>query len=481
MRVARKSWKKALAKALVLVMALAGAIAIGAPAQASTFKSIQVQGYDAGSSKLNSTIRFRISSFVKKNPQLKVLTCIGFDDTKGQGESALGKTRATTACAQALASNPDLTLSKTIGKFDQTQSGFNNRRVLLVLSTQKDPIMTTYFNHNDGSKTRASYSASAGNEIVLPTPTREGYQFVGWFAKKGRGALVGIGGEKFVPRKNLTLWARWSSGATASGGGGGASVPTIIDLASPNNMFVYYNPVFNYSSAGELGQWTTNIISNYGLAGFWDYDTGEKYEHIFSSSSWDSYSSFDGGGECKAIQYYEDRGYISWSGYEIGSESDNAYETGEAWFASLESPVSIQTEMTDPQESINSRFPQDYYSGNFFATPIDSNLYAYLYTYDPNTGVVLSSVEYSFAKREVPRILSVDASDPSLDLCWYGETYSQLNTSNGPATIDSIFNLEFWTFTDGSRYPAANSGVLEDLTVTVKTTTANYTLLLDRY
>jgi uncharacterized repeat protein (TIGR02543 family) len=250
MRVARKSWKKALAKALVLVMALAGAIVIGAPAQASTFKSIQVQGYDAGSSKLNSTIRFRITSFVKKNPQLKVLTCIGFDDTKGQGESALGKTRATTACAQALASNPDLTLSKTIGKFDQTQSGFNNRRVVLVLSTQKDPIMTTYFNHNDGSKTRASYSASVGNEIVLPTPTREGYQFVGWFAKKGRGALVGIGGEKFVPRKNSTLFARWVSGASmVGGGGGGASASSLGTIDAFNSMYYYPIPGGNLNFA----------------------------------------------------------------------------------------------------------------------------------------------------------------------------------------------------------------------------------------
>jgi len=248
MRVARKSWKKALAKALVLVMALAGAIAIGAPAQASTFKSIQLQGYDQGSSNLNSTIRFRITSFVKKNPELTVLTCIGFDDTKGQGESELGKNRAITACAQALASNPDLRLAKTIGKFDQTEVGFNNRRVVMVLSNQKDPIMMTYFNHNDGTKTRASYSSSAGNEIVLPTPSREGYQFVGWYAKKGKGALVGMGGERFVPRKDSTLLALWVLGAESVGGGGSPNAVVATETGFSSYWGEYnYNPL----TAGE--------------------------------------------------------------------------------------------------------------------------------------------------------------------------------------------------------------------------------------
>jgi uncharacterized repeat protein (TIGR02543 family) len=224
MRVAKKSWKKTVARLLILAMALTGVVALGSPATASTFKSIQVQGFDQGSAKLNSTIRFRITSFVKKNPELTVLTCVGFDDTNGQGESALGKTRATAACAQALSTNPELRLSKVLGKYDQTEAGYNNRRVVLVLSAQKDPLMTTYFNHNDGSKTRAAYSAVAGNEIVLPPPTREGYQFVGWYAKKGKGALVGKGGEKFVPRKNATLWARWST-SSSSGGGGTDSRP----------------------------------------------------------------------------------------------------------------------------------------------------------------------------------------------------------------------------------------------------------------
>jgi hypothetical protein len=258
-------------------------------------------------------------------------------------------------------------------------------------------------------------------------------------------------------------------------------VTNIFDLASANEMFFagFDGVTTYYSSAGQLGQWTDNIINNYALSGFWNYDTGEQYEHISSNGSWDSYSSFGGAGECKAIQFYEDPGYIAWSGYESESESDNAYVTGEAWYANLESPASIRTEITNPTVFIENRFPQDPNSGNFFATPTDLALYSHIY-FDPVTQAY-DVKEYSFAKREVPRILSVSASNPNLDLCWYGETYSYLNTWDGPANIESVFNVDFWTLTDESVFPEANSGVVKDLTVTVKTTTANYTLLLDRY
>ena len=253
MRVARKSWKKTVARLLILPMALSGALAIGSSATASTFKSIQVQGYEQGSAELSESFRSRITRFVNKNPELTVLTCIGFDDTSGAGESALGKTRAATACALALKTNPELRVAGTIGKYDTTRSGFNNGRVVLVLSTQKNPVMTTYFNHNDGSKTRASYSSTAGNEIVLPTPSREGYQFVGWYAKNGSGSLVGVAGERFVPRKNSTLSALWVPFAASVGGGSGSAPPTKLgDLNLPYftdySQRMYLNSVFGWTA-----------------------------------------------------------------------------------------------------------------------------------------------------------------------------------------------------------------------------------------
>jgi len=399
MRLSKKSSKKALAKALVLFMALAGAVAIGAPAQASTFKSIQLEGYDQGSSTLNSTLRFRIKNFVKKHPELTVLTCIGFDDMKGQGESELGRTRAVAACAQALASNPDLRLAKTIGKFDQTEAGFNNRKVVVVLSTQKDPVMTTYFNHNDGTKTRASYSSSAGNEIVLPTPSREGYQFVGWYAKKGKGALVGMGGEKFVPRKDSTLFALWVSGAASVGGGG--------------------------SSRSSLGT----------LVGIY-YSSFDKAGYLSSISSWSPGAPWFGPADLTSfLVELEEAGKASVFGCDVTNITTP--NDGEVFLYSKQS---------------------EYFSGYPYEPPDFESSLGFVTPYDPNQLYLGGDALEGFPESIRPKITGIVASDSRVDFCGmvYLETYYELeyDSDNNPIQnqdgllryrYDTLIWLEVWT------------------------------------
>ena len=66
---------------------------------------------------------------------------------------------------------------------------------------------TTFtFGAGDGTLT-ASYTNGA---ITLPTPTREGYKFVGWYTDKTAGTLAGTGGAKYTPTAAVTLYARWT-------------------------------------------------------------------------------------------------------------------------------------------------------------------------------------------------------------------------------------------------------------------------------
>jgi len=53
--------------------------------------------------------------------------------------------------------------------------------------------------------------STGGTAITLPTPTREGYSFVGWYSDIGLTTLVGVGGGSFAPTSNQTIYAKWSA------------------------------------------------------------------------------------------------------------------------------------------------------------------------------------------------------------------------------------------------------------------------------
>ncbi len=78
---------------------------------------------------------------------------------------------------------------------------------------------TVTFNANGGSVSTTSTTTKDGKLESLPTPTRGGYDFLGWYTQKD-------GGEKVttdtVFTKNSTIYAHWQK-ESSSGGGGGSS------------------------------------------------------------------------------------------------------------------------------------------------------------------------------------------------------------------------------------------------------------------
>ena len=81
---------------------------------------------------------------------------------------------------------------------------------------------TVTFNANGGSVSTTSTTTKDGKLESLPTPTRGGYDFLGWYTEKD-------GGEKVITdtvfTKDTTIYAHWQK-ESSSGGGGGTSRPT---------------------------------------------------------------------------------------------------------------------------------------------------------------------------------------------------------------------------------------------------------------
>ena len=69
---------------------------------------------------------------------------------------------------------------------------------------------TVTFNANGGNCGQTTgYATSASTAVTLPTPTRSGYIFAGWYTAASGGTRVGGAGDSYTPSANITLYAQW--------------------------------------------------------------------------------------------------------------------------------------------------------------------------------------------------------------------------------------------------------------------------------
>ena len=108
---------------------------------------------------------------------------------------------------------------------------------------------------NEAVTLYAKWSASTtAAEVTLPTPTRTGYTFAGWYTAASGGSLVGAGGAKYRPSKNVTLYAHWTANeytlSISAGTGSSVSVKR-NGTELTNGAKIYYNDslVITFSAA----------------------------------------------------------------------------------------------------------------------------------------------------------------------------------------------------------------------------------------
>jgi len=70
------------------------------------------------------------------------------------------------------------------------------------------------------------YATSVSAAVTLPTPTRSGYIFSGWYTAASGGTRVGGAGESYTPTANITLYARWGKPCTVTYNANGGSCGT---------------------------------------------------------------------------------------------------------------------------------------------------------------------------------------------------------------------------------------------------------------
>ena len=98
------------------------------------------------------------------------------------------------------------------------------------------PNWTVIYNTNAGSDTVTGLSSTTatvnqGSSTTLPTLTRAGYTFNGWYTAASDGSKVGDGGASYTPTANVTLYAQWTAEP--------ATEPTISSVTDTNLVYGY--------------------------------------------------------------------------------------------------------------------------------------------------------------------------------------------------------------------------------------------------
>lgn len=85
---------------------------------------------------------------------------------------------------------------RTEGTSNNSTPEFSNGQEVINLTTVNGAMINLY----------PQWSSIS---TVLPTPSREGYNFLGWYTAKTGGSKVGSAGADYTPNANITLYAHW--------------------------------------------------------------------------------------------------------------------------------------------------------------------------------------------------------------------------------------------------------------------------------
>ena len=81
--------------------------------------------------------------------------------------------------------------------------------ITLYAHWQERVEYTVTYNANEGTCGTAS-ATYQGTALTLPTPSRTGYTFNGWYTAASGGTKIGDAGAGYIPSANITLYAQWT-------------------------------------------------------------------------------------------------------------------------------------------------------------------------------------------------------------------------------------------------------------------------------
>ena len=156
-----------------------------------------------------------------------------------------------------------------------SDSGFNTSIGAAGASYSPSASMTAYakwtansytltYNYNlatGGNSTVSDSFTVGGSALTLPTPTRTGYSFGGWYSDTGYTTSIGAAGASYSPSASMTAYAKWTANSytvsydsqlgSAVAAGSFATGGTVILPAAPTRLGYTFAGWFAAASGGS--------------------------------------------------------------------------------------------------------------------------------------------------------------------------------------------------------------------------------------
>lgn len=119
------------------------------------------------------------------------------------------------------------------------------------------------------NETITLYAKWNRSSVTLPTPTRTGYTFGGWYSDSGLTSFVGNGGASYSPDSSVNLYAKWTNDTFYLAYNGNKPTTTSNTVENiPGNTTLTYNTAANLGSAPSLtgyifGGWYEDSANEY--------------------------------------------------------------------------------------------------------------------------------------------------------------------------------------------------------------------------
>ena len=135
-------------------------------------------------------------------------------------------------------------------------------------------------------------TADTQGKVTLPTPTRTGYSFAGWYTAASGGTKVGAGGASYTPTASITLYAHWTANTYAvkyAPNGGkttpaqqtktyGVALTLAAAISHDPTTPTSYKVTFNYNGSGQAATSATANVTRTWAFSKWKASDGTPYD-----------------------------------------------------------------------------------------------------------------------------------------------------------------------------------------------------------
>ncbi len=132
-----------------------------------------------------------------------------------------------------------------------SQYGQCEFQLTVTVNKNKETYVVSFSTDNGTFCT--SKSVQEGSSITLPSTSKSGYTFAGWYTAASGGTYVGGSGSSYTPTSSITLYARWTPNVvtyTVTFDGNGGTSPSAQAAESGKSVTLPSASLYGYSFDG---------------------------------------------------------------------------------------------------------------------------------------------------------------------------------------------------------------------------------------